>query len=99
MTTKNYYVYNEANSSVYVCFKKRGSSVNIPNTTAPDPEVFSDGYGGDIFLRSVVRIKNLLTMTTFRLKHYHIILDWSQRTERRLNKVNTFHNMLRSLML
>tara|TARA_B100000900_G_scaffold330842_1_gene291411 strand:+ start:204 stop:2132 length:1929 start_codon:yes stop_codon:yes gene_type:complete len=45
MTTKNYYVYNEANSSVYVCFKKgEGSSVNIPNTTAPDPEVFSDGY-------------------------------------------------------
>ena len=46
MTTKNWFVFNSTNNSVYACVKNgNGSQSNTaPNTTAPEPEIFSDGY-------------------------------------------------------
>ena len=46
MSSKNFYVYNPLSKSVYVCVENGGGneSINIPNTTSPDEEIFSDGY-------------------------------------------------------
>ena len=46
MTTKNWYVFSPTNNSVYACVKNGDGSQStiIPNTTAPEVEIFSDGY-------------------------------------------------------